>query len=244
VSAPLRIPMPLRVPELASSLGRLVVPRRLAEPWIPLDQAREELATQVIEIAGAGRRAAQGEDRDGVLSAMDSRAWLAAWEQVVRRVAETLARALDTEIVRAAHGVRMPRRQWKRRLVTPPERRAIAARLAAGGDGFVAALRDLDAASGAVRRASVLDRDAHAAWQEALRTAARRLEAAWLALEAAADAERGRWAPEIADVSAWRPSLVPVLAVWIPAAAVVLWLGLVVGGYLPAPAWLAQLLGF
>jgi hypothetical protein len=32
--------------------------------------------------------------------------------------------------------------------------------------------------------------------------------------------------------------------VWVPLAALALWLGLVAGGYLPAPAWLAERLGF
>jgi hypothetical protein len=32
--------------------------------------------------------------------------------------------------------------------------------------------------------------------------------------------------------------------VWAPLAAVLLWLGLVIGGYLPAPAWLSARLGF
>ena len=244
MSAPLRIPMPLRVPELASPLGRLIVPRRLEEPWIPLDDAREELATRVIELAGAGRSAAQREDRNAVLAATAPAIWLAAWEHAVRRVADRLAQALDTQIELAARQVRMPRRQWRRRLLSPAERRAIAARLAAGGEGFAAALRALETAAGAVRHASVIEHDAHAAWQEALQAAARRLEAAWLALETAAQAERERWGTEIADIVAWRPPLWPVFAFWIPFAAAALWLGLVVGGYLPAPAWLAQRLGF
>src|SRR2546427_8058365 len=46
---------------------------------------------------------------------------------------------------------------------------------------LVAALDALDAVATRVREASVLDKAAHAEWQEALRTAARRLEAAWLA---------------------------------------------------------------
>lgn len=241
---PLRIPMPLRVPELSSPLGRLIVPRRAAEPWLPLDDAREQLATRIIELAGEGRRAAEREDRAAVLAATSSAAWLAAWEQSVRAVAERVARAINEQMTRAAHRVRMPRRRWRRRLVSLPERRAIAARLAAGGESFTTALRALEAAAAAVRDASVLDRDAHAAWQDALRTAARRLEAAWLALEDAVQAERERWDPEIQDIAAWRPSLWPVFALWAPFAAGVVWLGLVFGGYLPAPAWVARLLGF
>jgi hypothetical protein len=58
------------------------------------------------------------------------------------------------------------------------------------------------------------------------------------------EAERGRWAPELEAIGAWRPSLWPVFSVWIPWAALAIWLALVLGGYLPAPPWLAALLGF
>src|SRR5881398_2877866 len=236
VSASLRIPMPLRVPELAPSLGRVLVPRRLADPWVPLDDIREELATRVIELGGEARAAAVWEERERVLEAVSRRAWLGAGERV--------ARALDGEIERAGQQVRMARRRWRRRLLSGPEKRAIAARLATGGEPLVAALDALDAVAARVRDASVLDKAAHAEWQEALRGAARRLEAAWLALEAvAADGER-RWGPEIEALERWRPSLWPVFVLWAPLAAALLWLGLVLGGYVPAPLWLAARLGF
>jgi len=35
-----------------------------------------------------------------------------------------------------------------------------------------------------------------------------------------------------------------LLALWAPLAVALVWLGLVLGGYLPAPAWLASRLGF
>ncbi|HEU5259893.1 MAG TPA: hypothetical protein VFU41_00570 [Gemmatimonadales bacterium] len=244
MSASLKIPMPLRVPELAPSLGRLLVPRRLAEPWIPLEDIREELATRVMELGGEARAAALREDRERVLEAVSRRAWLAAWERAVRRVAERVTQAVDRRIERAARRVRMPRRRWRRRLLSGAEKRAIAARLAAGGEQFVAAVDALEAAAARAREASVLDKAAHADWQEALRAVARRLEAAWLALEAEAAEEQGRWAPEIAAVERWRPSLWPVFVWWAPLALALVWLGLVLGGYLPAPAWLAARLGF
>jgi len=244
VTAPLKIPMPLRVPELAPSLGRLLVPRRLAEPWIRLDDIREELATRVIELAGEARTAAAQEQRDRVLEALGRRAWLAAWERAVRRTAERAGAALDDTLERAARRVRMPQQEWRRRLLSPAERRAIAARLGSGAERFVGALDALAAAAARVREASVLDKEAHAEWQEALRGTARRLEAAWLALEDELALEAQRWAPEIESVETWRLPLGPVLAVWAPLAAAFLWLGLVLGGYLAAPSWLAVWLGF
>ena len=244
MSAPLKIPMPLRVPELAPSLGRVIVPRRLADPWIPLDDIRERLATRVLELGGEARTAAIREQREAVLEAVSRRAWAGAWEPAVRAVAERLAAAIDAELEGAARRVRMPRRRRRRRLLTGAEKRAIAARLAAGGGPFVDALDALEAAATRVHEASVLEKDAHADWQEALRAAARRLEAAWLALEAEVEEEHTRWTPEIDAVAAWRPPLWPIFVVWTPLSILLIWLGLILGGYLPAPAWLAAQLGF
>jgi len=241
---PLKIPMPLRVPELAPSLGRLLVPRRLEPPWVPLDDVREELATGVLELGGEARAAAVCEERERVLDAVSRRAWLGAWERAVRRAGERVSAAVDAELEHAARRVRMPRLLRRRRLLSPSEQRAIAARLASGGEGLIAALDVLDAAAAQARDASVLDKVAHAEWQEALRTAARRLEAAWLSLEAGVADEQRRWAGEVEAVARWRPPLWPVLALGVPLAAALIWVGLVLGGYLPAPAWLAARLGF
>src|SRR5881409_2313939 len=123
-------------------------------------------------------------------------------------------------------------------------KRAIAARLTTGGEPFVAALDALDAVATRVRDATVLDKGAHGEWQEALRSAARRLEAAWLALEAVVAEEERRWSPELESLERWRPSLWPLLILWTPVAAALVWLGLALGGYVPAPAWLATRLGF
>lgn len=243
-TAPLKLLMPLRVPELAPQLGRVLVPRRLQPPWVPLDDIREELATRVIELAGEGRAAAARGDRPRALEVTGRRPWSAAWDHVVRRAAGRVADALDAELTRAARSVRMGRRRLRRRLLTGAERRAIAARLGTGGGPFVAALDELELAIERVSGATVLDKTAHADWQEALRTVTRRLEAAWLALETEVEAEQRRWAPEIADIAAWRPSLWPVIALWLPFAIALVWLGLVLGGFLPAPPWLARQLGF
>lgn len=245
MSAPLKLLMPLRVPELAPSLGRIIVPRRQHAPWVPLDDIREELATRVLELGGEGRAAAaDGGDRARVLETTGRRAWAAAWDHAVRRAATRVADALEGEITRTARRVRLPRRRARRLLLASAEKRAIAARLGTGGAAFVAALDALEAAAARVADASVLDKDAHAFWQEALRTVTRRLEAAWLALEAEVEEERRRWAQELDALASWRPSLWPIVLVWLPVAALLVWLGLILGGYVPAPAWLASRLGF
>lgn len=236
--------MPVRIPELAPSLGRVIVPRRRQPLWLPLDDIREALATRVLELGGEGRSAAARDDRARALETTGRGAWTAAWDQAVRRAAARVADALDAEMLRIGRSVRMRRRRLRRYILTAGERRAIAARLGTGGAGFVAALDELDAAAARVAQATVLDRDAHAAWQEALRTVTRRLEAAWLALEAEVEEERRRWAPELDAIGAWRPSVWPLVVLWVPFAVLLVWLGLILGGFLPAPAWLAARLGF
>ena len=237
----MKLLMPLRVPELAPSLGRIIVPRRQQLPWVPLDDIREELATRVLELGGEARAT---EVRESVLETTGRRAWAAAWDHAVRSAANRVAEALDAAITRTAHTVRLPRRKLRRHLLSNAEKRAIAARLGTGGGTFVAALDELDAAGSHVSDASVLEKDAHAAWQEALRTVARRLEAAWLALETEVEEERRRWMPEIAALAAWRPRLWPIFVIWVPLATLLIWLGLIVGGFVPAPQWLAAPLGF
>src|SRR5439155_18140867 len=206
----MKLLMPLRVPELAPSLGRIIVPRRLFDPWVPLDDIREELATRVLELGGDGRataaREAEGnQDRGRILEVTGRRAWAAAWEHAVRRAGARVADALDAEITRTARQVRLPRRRLRRRLLSNAEKRAIVARLGTGGGTFVAALDAVESAAGLVGDAAVVEKDAHAEWQEALRTVARRLEAAWLALEAEVEEERARGMAEVDAVAAWRP---------------------------------------
>ena len=225
----MKLLMPLRVPELAPSLGRIVVPRRLFDPWVPLDDIREELATRVLELGGDGRAAAAreaeggGQDRARILDVTGRRAWAAAWENAVRRAGARVADALAAEITRTARQVRLPRRRLRRHLLSNAEKRAIVARLGTGGGTFVAALDALETAAGRVTDASVLEKDAHAEWQEALRTVARRLEAAWLALEAEVEEERARWTPEFDAVAAWRPPLWQIFVVWTPLSIILIW---------------------
>lgn len=234
----------LEIPELGPALGQLIVPHRLTAPWVPLDDAREALATRVIECAGAARRDAADAAPARALRQLDRDVWSGAWDEAVRRTAERVAQALDATIVLEARRVRMPARRARQLALSPGERRAIAARLASGADGFEAALDVVARATDALHREWPGERVTVEEWQEAQTLAARRLEAAWLALEDLVAHERVRWTADLDAIRAWRRSLWPVFAVWLPFAGAVVWLALVLGGYLPAPAWLAASLGF
>jgi hypothetical protein len=234
----------LRVPELAPALGRLIVPSRSGEPWVPLDDVRESLATRVLECAGAARHDIADGAPARALKQLERGPWSAAWEEAVRRSAERVGGVLDEAIAAAARSVRMPRRRARALLLSGAERRAIAARLASGGDCFEAAVDVVARATDLLHRTWPGDPETLTEWREAQLLAARRLEEAWLALEARVEEERARWAPDLAAIHSWRPALWPVFALWVPLAVAAIWLSLVLGGYLPAPAWLAARLGF
>ncbi|HMA44883.1 MAG TPA: hypothetical protein VKO86_12730, partial [Gemmatimonadales bacterium] len=212
--------------------------------WVPLDDVREALATRVMECAGAARRDAADAAPARALRQLDRDAWSDAWNEAVRRAAERVAHGLDAALALEARRVRMPAHRSRQLPLSPAERRAIAARLASGAEGFEAALGEVARATDALHRDWPGDAETIAEWRAAQELAARRLEAAWLALEALVGQERTRWTPELDGIRAWRPSLAPVFAVWLPLAAVIVWLALVMGGYLSAPAWLAAALGF
>src|SRR2546428_12533120 len=109
-----------------------------------------------MDVCGKAGAAAAGEDRDRVLDAVSRRAWLGAWETAVRRAGERVTAALGGEVERAARRVRMSRRLLRRRLLPGPEKRAIAARVAAGGEPPVAAPHPLRAGATRVGEARVL----------------------------------------------------------------------------------------
>jgi hypothetical protein len=105
----------------------------------------------------------------------------------------------------------------------------------------VQALDRLESVAARVPTATALERDAVQAWQDGLRTLARRLEAAWLNLESAIDTELERWELVANDVAAWRPPVWSVAVGGLTLLAVALWLGLILGGQIAPPAWFAEL---
>jgi hypothetical protein len=122
-------------------------------------------------------------------------------------------------------------------LLTPQDTRAVAARLGSGGANFVAALDVLEQSVHASSRGSrARTQLVQEEWRAALLAAARRLEAAWLALEDAALAEQRRWQVEIELVRAWRRPVWPVWLVTFIVLGAATYLGLVLGGIVPVPS--------
>jgi hypothetical protein len=228
------------VPELGPSLGRLTDPAQPAAGplGVRLDDIRLKLVTGVFELAGAGRSFAAAGDPVGAAASLNRVAWLTLWEQAIATGAERITATVNARLEEAAAESRYPRRKLREVLLAPADARAIAARLGGGGAPFVAALDELEQAARRVPAQGGRDRAAAAAWRAALTATARRLEAAWLALEAAAAREQLRWQEDVQRVHAWR---LPRWPVWLITALVLgaaVYLGLVLGGYVPVPPML------
>jgi len=237
-----RLLLPLRIPELGPSLGKLVTGTGRRPGGLALDAPRLQLVTKIIERAGEARRLAASDERAAAIAAVGRDAWLAAWEETVSAIGQTLlARAADRLAAEAAAS-RVPRRRRRGLVPGDGERRAVAARLGASGAKLVPTLDRLDALSPGACEATPAERQVLEAWQDALKTSARRLEEAWLALEEAVDREALHWDRVVAAVAAWRRPMWPVLVATLLAVALAAWLGLVLGGFLSAPAWFVSVL--
>lgn len=233
---------PWEVPELGPSLGRLTEPAQPAAGplGVRLDDIRLKLVTGVFDRAGAARSFATAGDPVGAAASLNRVAWLGLWEQAVAAAADRITATVNARLEDAAAESRYPRRKLRNLVLTPADTRAIAARLGGGGAPFVAALDDMErAAHGLSSRGAAAD-GAAAAWRAALMAAARRLEAAWLALEESATREQERWQGDVRRVHGWH---LPRWPLWLITALVLgaaAYLGLVLGGYVPVPPMLER----
>lgn len=226
------------VPELGPSLGRLTDPPAPGPPsplGLAYDDLRLALVTGIFDLAAAGRGFAVAGDRGGTMASLGRAAWIGLWERAVGSVAARIGQAANSRLRAAAAESRFPERRLRTLLLTPSDNRAIAARLGGGGGPFVGALDALEErvhfSSGPQSGADTR----HDEWRAALEAGARRLESAWLALASAANAEERHWRDEAARIQAWRRPMWPMWALSAAVAAAAVYLGLVLGGYLPVP---------
>jgi hypothetical protein len=228
----------LRIPELGPALGRLVAPPSPApgalSHWIRLDDVRVALVTQLFELLADARRWAREGERELALATVNREAWENLWSRAVQELAQRAGAAIGERLTAAAKEVRLPARRIPALALDPGEIRALAARLSHGAPPLYQALTALDQAAHHARsdRAPV---GALEGWQDALTTAARRLEAAWLALDEALGKEWRTWDAEIEDLRRWRRPRWPLVLAGLLIFGTALYLGLVLGGYLPVP---------
>jgi hypothetical protein len=218
------------LPELGPSLGRLVLPpvSPAAEPLAPI---RLALVTGLFDAAGQARAAlaagSAAEARAGLASAV----WSALWGRAAEDATTAVVNALESRLNAAAAESRMPPRMRERLRITDAERRAIHARLGAGGSAML-------------RESDLLPEADDAEWVERVGAVARRVESAWLALDGAAAHELSEWEPEIAAARSWRRPSWPLWVVTLAVLALATWAGLLLGGYVPVPGPLRPFVEF
>jgi len=84
-------------------------------------------------------------------------------------------------------------------------------------------------------RESSRSANAGEAWRSSLVAVARRVESAWLALEAAAAREEAGWEEDVVQVRAWRRTVWPLWLLTAVVTGAAVYLGLALGGFLPLP---------
>lgn len=232
--------IPVRIPELGPALGKLLT----GTGHSPLNPTRERqrvaMLSRLFAAAGEARRLAAEGARTEAVQTLGFDLWLETWEQAVGGIARDLVERVNGRLEAEARAVRMPRRLRRRALLDAAEVRGLTGRLGVAGALLVPAVDHVQAQGVRLLAATASDRAALDDWQRALLTAARRLEAAWLALEEQIDEETARWREAVALVAAWRRPLWPVAVAGLPALAAAAWLGAVLGGYFPSPAWLTR----
>ncbi|HEV8151183.1 MAG TPA: hypothetical protein VGP61_13455 [Gemmatimonadales bacterium] len=216
------------LPELGPMLGRLVLPPGEKTPFdAALDGVRLELLTQLFERAAAARALLDSGDGPGARAVLGESTWLSLWEHAVAAATRVLLEEIERRLRDAAAASRYPGKRLTGVLPDAEERRVLAARLSAAGVGLEEGVERLAPGS--------------QSWNEALRRVAGELDAAWERLEATAHAELRQWTRRAAELHAWRRPWWPLLLVGAVLLTLAGWLGLVLGGYLPAPGWLSPL---
>lgn len=211
----------MKIPELGPLLGSLVEPPGRDGDEAGLHPARLAMVDAVFARAALARRhLAQGEE-EAARAALGSREWLEIWEAAAVRSAGTLIERAGQRMREAAAYSRYPAGRLAGQLPTAEDRAILTAKLSAAGMGLEAATPALDAGG--------------EEWDQATRRAAGEMEQAWQRLVRAGGDEMAFWDRRIQDIRTWRRPWLPLLVGGGLALGLGVWLGLVLGGYLPPP---------
>jgi hypothetical protein len=195
------------LPELGPYLGRLTEPSAdIGGASARIEPVRVQMLTELFERAATARRA----DR-----ALEPVAWLEVWGAATQAATGAVLAEAERRMLEATAMSRYPKRRIAALLPTAEDRRMMRARFSAAGIDLEAAT---DTVGGDVRRT------------------APELERAWDRLAVAAGRELDAWEQRAAGIRSWRRPWRSLVIGAVAAGLIGIWVGLVLGGYLPVPA--------
>jgi hypothetical protein len=181
------------------------------------------MVRSLFDRARAARERLGGGDLEGARTAFDGRAWLDAWNVAVEAVAGRVAAVVRGRLERAQLRSGFPPRRLRPLLPTADDARVLRGKLEAAG----------------IPLEQVIDRPiAGASWWDETRRRASALEDSWDRMENVVRLELAATSDRIERVERWRPSPLVPLVVGGVVAALLIWLGLAIGGIAPRPAFL------
>lgn len=214
-------------PELGPFLGHLASPDAPDSRDPELEPVRLGMLSALFGRAGRARALLGSGDAAGSRAALSREAWLGIWEEAVAGAAAALLTGVERRLRDVAAISRIGKQPVAGLLPSMEDRRILTARLASAGLGLEQATLELAKSS--------------PDWDESIRRTAGELTGAWDRLLALSKQERDFWDRRIADVRAWRRPRRPLILAGAVLLLLAIWLGLVLGGYLPVPTFLRPL---
>ncbi|MDZ4673951.1 MAG: hypothetical protein SGI84_05820 [Gemmatimonadota bacterium] len=150
--------------------------------------------------------------------------WMAAWDPVIDSVSQQVVDQVRAGATAAVRASLAPERVVRTALPDEDDLRILRAQIGSAG--------------------IPLEQAAAGSMAHSFATIGGAVEESWLALETMVAAVIEEWRPRIAAVAAWRR---PTTGLWIGTgvgATAAIGVGLVIGGYLPAPAWLEPVISW
>ncbi len=218
---------PGELPELGPLLGRLAAPDTPASRDRDLDPVRVALLSELFERAGKAREQLAAGNAAAARVVLGRDTWLAIWERAVSEASAAMFAGIERRIRDAAAISRFPGRRVATRLPDAEERRVLTARFSSAGIGLEEVTRELG--NPAVE------------WGEAIRRTAGEFTGAWDQLRALARQEHDAWERRTIQIREWHRPWRPLVLVGTALFLLAVWVGLVLGGFLPVPGFLRPL---